>query len=63
MKATNLRNDYDAEYYTQADHAGRTYHSTGKTGRNIKTGTAVGEMESDDYHRIWIDAEGNVYPD
>lgn len=59
----NARNDYDTEFSSQIDHNGRTYYSTGKTGSRIKDGIRVGEMESGDYSRIWIDAANNVYPE
>lgn len=63
MFATEIRNDYEAEFATSAIVGGRRYFSTGKTGKRIKCGTPVGEMESGDYSRIWIDAAGNVYPE
>lgn len=61
--ATEVRQDYEAEFPTSAIVAGRRYWSTGKTGKRIKCGTPVGELEAGDYSRIWIDAAGNVYPE
>lgn len=51
------------EFSISIKHNGQTYSATGKTGTNIKTGIRVGEMESDDCHRIWIDANNRVYAD
>ena len=51
------------EFSISIKHNGQTYFATGKTGTNIKTGIRVAEMESDDCHRIWIDANNRVYAD
>ena len=56
--------------YQKATHEGKTYHRTGKKGTNIQIGKRVAEMNCHyiengfEYEaRIWIDADGKIYPD
>lgn len=40
-----------------------TYYATGKTGTNRATGLRAAEMEADDMSRIWVTADGQVFPE
>lgn len=47
-------------------HDGAQYSFTGKTGERVDTGVAVREYERTSGplpQRIWVDVEGNVYPE
>lgn len=39
-------------------HDGQTYHFTGKSGSNFKTGLPVREMATEDDARLWITLDG-----
>lgn len=47
-------------------HGGEHYSFTGKTGERFSTGVAVREYEATSQsrpQRIWVDVNGNVYPE
>lgn len=42
---------------------GIAFYSTGKLKTNIRTGKRVAEMEADDASRVWVAADGSVFPE
>lgn len=52
----------EVEFYAEAPvsvrHDGQSYHFTGKSGTNFKTGLPVREMATKDDARLWISLDG-----
>lgn len=51
------------EFPWSISHNGKIFHQTGKFGTNIATGKYVAEMEADDYWRVWVALDGQVFGD
>lgn len=67
-----LKKRVDASFPESVKYKGRTYHSTGKTGKRISNGKEAHEYEEyEDLNtsskrtgrRVWRDATGEIYPD
>lgn len=52
-----------AEFPCSISRNGKIFYQTGKFGTNIATGKQVAEMESDDYGRVWVALDGQVFGD
>ena len=56
--AMPIRVEFDRDAPLSVDHDGQTYHFTGKSGSNHKTGLPVREMATEDDARLWITLDG-----
>ena len=56
--AMPIRVEFDRDVPLSVDHDGQTYHFTGKSGSNLKTGLPVREMATEDDARLWISLDG-----
>ena len=58
LVAMPIRVEFDRDVPLSVDHDGQTYHFTGKSGSNLKTGLPVREMATEDDARLWISLDG-----
>jgi len=56
--AMSIKVEFDRDVPLSVDHDGQTYHFTGKSGSNFKTGLPVREMAAEDDARLWITLDG-----
>ena len=56
--AMTIEVEFYAEVPVSVRHDGQSYHFTGKSGTNFKTGLPVREMATEDDTRLWISLDG-----